>query len=190
MGKGGKLTLVLLVAAALLAAGYALWRSRGAEPAETSLAPGAGPGIEVPLVSVDLYFADAAGERLAIERREVAGGGTPEELVRVIAAELAAGPRDKALIATLPPSAAVRSVFLRGDTAFVDFTAPLAGDHPGGSWTETLTVYSVVNSVAANVPGVARVQLLLEGKQGQTVAGHLVLDRPLAPRASLLDGKF
>jgi germination protein M len=172
-----------LVLAAALAASLLL---RGGKPAHLP-----GPGAVAPgeTGSVDLYFADADGRRLAIERRAIAPG-TPEETIRAVAQELILGPRDAALTPTLPPSAAVRAVFLRDGIATVDFTSPVSTAHPGGSWNEVLSVYSVVNSVAANVAGVERVQILVEGRESETLAGHMVLDRPLSPQPRLLDGNL
>ena len=49
-----------------------------------------------------------------------------------------------------------------------------------------MTVDSVVNSVTANVPEVHTVQFLVEGRQVQTLAGHLDLSLPLAPHGDSL----
>jgi germination protein M len=177
-----RLLLAAVLAAVALAALFLVLR-RGLQGPE----PGSGaPGT---VGAADLYFADAEGRRLVIERRAISPG-TAEETARAVAEELIAGPRDPALVPTLPPTAALLEFFQRGDTAYLDFSLPLATDHPGGSWGEALTVYSIVNSIAANVPGVARVQILLDGREGETLAGHIVLDRPLAPQMRLLDGDF
>ncbi len=177
-----RLLLAAALAAVVLAVLFLVLRKGPQGPV-----PGAGaPGT---VGAADLYFADAEGRRLVIERRAISPG-TAEETARAVAEELIAGPHDPALVPTLPPNAAVLAVFLQGDTAYLDFSASLSGDHPGGSWSEALTVYSIVNSIAANVPGVAQVQILLDGREGETLAGHIVLDRPLAPQMRLLDGDF
>jgi hypothetical protein len=49
-----------------------------------------------------------------------------------------------------------------------------------------MTVYSVVNSLALNFPEVKRVQFLVEGKEIETITGHLSLIRPLSPRPDLI----
>jgi len=43
-----------------------------------------------------------------------------------------------------------------------------------------LTVYAIVNAVTANLSSVERVQILIDGKQVDTLAGHVDLRRPLA----------
>jgi len=57
---------------------------------------------------------------------------------------------------------------------------------PGGSKAELLTVYSLVNTVVANFPAVARVQLLVEDRPVDSFAGHIDVSRPLLPDMTLL----
>jgi hypothetical protein len=73
----------------------------------------------------------------------------------------------------------------RGD-AFVDVSAQVSSAHTGGSTAELLTVYAIVNAVAVNLPSVRRVQILVDGKEVDTLAGHVDLRRPLARDASLV----
>jgi hypothetical protein len=40
-------------------------------------------------------------------------------------------------------------------------------------------VYAVVNAVTTNLPAIARVQILVGGREVDTLAGHLDLRRPL-----------
>jgi hypothetical protein len=58
--------------------------------------------------------------------------------------------------------------------------------HPGGSAAELLTVYAIVNAVTANLPAIMRVQILLDGKEVDTLAGHMDLRRPLQRNESLV----
>ena len=58
--------------------------------------------------------------------------------------------------------------------------------HPGGSFTELLTVYAIVNAVTANLPTVQRVQILIDGKEADTLAGHVDLRRPLIRDVTLV----
>jgi hypothetical protein len=66
----------------------------------------------------------------------------------------------------------------RGD-AFVDLSAEASTlQHAGGSTLELLTVYAIVNAVTANLSSVERVQILIDGRQADTLAGHVDLRRP------------
>ncbi|HVP51393.1 MAG TPA: GerMN domain-containing protein [Terriglobales bacterium] len=77
----------------------------------------------------------------------------------------------------LPPGADVKDVFLvTGDTAVVDMTPVFAQGHRSGVFVETLTVASLVKTLTANLPGVTRVKILVDGKERETLAGHADLE--------------
>jgi len=52
--------------------------------------------------------------------------------------------------------------------------------HPGGTQNELLTVYTIVNALTINLPAVTTVQLLVDGKEVDTLSGHVDLRQPLA----------
>jgi hypothetical protein len=61
----------------------------------------------------------------------------------------------------------------------VDLTVDAQRRHTGGAIEELFTVYTVVNALTVNLPGIARVQILVEGKEIDTLAGHVDLRHPL-----------
>jgi hypothetical protein len=63
--------------------------------------------------------------------------------------------------------------------AFVDLSSDITSKHPGGTHAELLTVYAIVNTIATNLQGVQRVQLLVDGQEADSVAGHVDVRRPL-----------
>ena len=72
----------------------------------------------------------------------------------------------------------VLDVFLLGpDTAVVNTSAGFADSHPSGVLAEELTIASVVLTLAANDPRIARVKILVDGKERETLAGHADLSR-------------
>jgi hypothetical protein len=73
----------------------------------------------------------------------------------------------------------------RGD-AFVDLSGEASSRHPGGSATELLTVYAIVNAITANLPTIQRVQILIEGREADTLSGHVDLRRPLQQDLSVV----
>jgi spore germination protein GerM len=85
------------------------------------------------------------------------------------------------LVSAVPPDVKVRDVFVteRGD-AFVDLSGEITARHPGGSLDEIFTVYTIVNALTVNLPAIARVQILVDGKEVDTLAGHVDLRHPLA----------
>jgi len=92
------------------------------------------------------------------------------------------------LVRPFPPEVKLGSVELSADgTAFVDLRWPEHEDPPeSGSTEEIQRVYSLVDSLALNVPQVNRVVLLWNGTQRVTFSGHLDTSRPLLPDRTLL----
>lgn len=73
----------------------------------------------------------------------------------------------------LAHGADIRDVYFIGnDTLIVDTTAQFADGHPSGILLEEMTLASLIETLAANVPGVNKVKFLVEGKERETLAGH------------------
>jgi spore germination protein GerM len=70
--------------------------------------------------------------------------------------------------------------------AKINFNRALSKDHPGGSSAEMMTLYSIVNSLTLNFSQIKRVQILIEGKAVETIAGHLSLGQPVLPKPDLI----
>jgi hypothetical protein len=67
----------------------------------------------------------------------------------------------------------IRSIYLVDPgAAVVDLNAAFADQHRSGILSEQLTINSMVQTLAANVQGIERVNILVEGKQRDTLAGH------------------
>ena len=56
--------------------------------------------------------------------------------------------------------------------AVIDLNATFADQHRSGILNEQLTVNSLVETLAANVPGINRVRILVDGNTRETLAGH------------------
>src|SRR5580700_10030032 len=92
-----------------------------------------------------------------------------EELLRSLLAVYL----DKASPHPLPQGSDVRSVYLVDPgLAVIDVNAAFADGHRSGVLVEELTVVSLVQTLSANVPGIARVKILVEGRERDTLAGH------------------
>ncbi len=133
-----------------------------------------------------LYFSDREGQYLIGEKREIQQRDDVEEEAEEIVNELIKGPKGK-LIPTLPPKTKLLDVEMDEDhVAKVNFNETLSKDHPGGSSAEMMTLYSVVNSLTLNLPQIKSVQILIEGKALETIAGHLSLKKPISPKPDLI----
>jgi spore germination protein GerM len=142
-------------------------------PAPTPVAPGR-------KIKAHLYYVAEDGLRLTSVERDVAYGEGPLEQARlIVAAQIA--PVGEPAVSAIPAGTTLRALFLtdRGE-AFVDLSREIVSAHPGGTVSELLTVYTIVNALTTNLPAVTAVQVLVDGKQVETLVGHLDLRRPLA----------
>lgn len=124
--------------------------------------------------SVHLYFSDRRSCFLRAEERVFARPTDALAFGRSILKMLIQGPRGE-MIGTLPAGTAVRAFFIDGTTAVVDFTDAIRERHPGGCRTEMLTVFSIVNSLVLNMDGIDRIRILIDGRETDTLAGHIDL---------------
>jgi spore germination protein GerM len=137
-----------------------------------------------PTRTVTLYFPSYSAGKLQPEARELAIAPRPVDRIRQIVLALIEGPKQGQTRA-LSPSADVRAVFLTPDgTAYLDFSSSAVADFNPGIESETLAIYSVVDSLAANLPEVKRVQFLVQGQEVDTLDGHADLTTPYAPDPS------
>jgi spore germination protein GerM len=136
-------------------------------------------------INVKLFFQAADRPGLVMEERAVPFSGDLAGQLKAVVAELVQGSK-AGLLPTLPPETKVLEVFVnpRG-VAYVDLSKEAAGAG-GGSHDELLSVYSIVNSLTANFPAVKRVQILVDDRPVETLAGHVDLTRPLSADMTLL----
>jgi spore germination protein GerM len=145
------------------------------------------PETETAHITATLFYGSADGQWLVASRRDVPlAEGVIAQGRAILAAQLQME-APQPLVSVMPRGVTLRSFFVteRGD-AFVDASAELSRAHAGGSLNEMLTVYALVNAVTANLPAVRRVQILIDGKEVDTLAGHVDIRRPLLGNASLV----
>ena len=146
----------------------------------------AAPEAGVPRITATLYYGSPDGQSLVSVRREVplAEGLVPQGR-EIVGAQLEDAPSP--FVSVIPEGTTLRAFYVtdRGD-AFVDLSQEASSRHPGGSSTELLTVFAIVNAVTANLPTIQRVQILIDGREADTLAGHVDLRRPLQPDLSLV----
>lgn len=151
----------------------------GPAPAATSAATGA-PAGEARTVNATLYFVSEDGQGLVGEPSQVAFGTSPSEQARhILEAQLA--PATRGRLSAIPAGVTVHAIYFtsKGD-AYVDLSREIITLHPGGSLNEALTVYTIVSALTTNVHEITAVQILVDGQQIDTLAGHLDLRQPLA----------
>lgn len=61
---------------------------------------------------------------------------------------------------------------LNGDLAVVDTNGAFADSHPSGVLIEDFTLFSMIETLALNMPGIKRVKIIVNGRERSTLAGH------------------
>jgi hypothetical protein len=152
------------------------WRMRGraaANPASSIDSRPVVPPVTGATEEVTLFVAyDDTGVLLAQSARiplPSVRQQRAEELLRALLALYL----DKTSPHPLPQGSDVRSVYLVDPgLAVIDINAAFADGHRSGVLSEELTVASLIQTLSANLPGILKVKILVEGKQRDTLAGH------------------
>jgi spore germination protein GerM len=136
------------------------------------------PPAERKITATLYYVSDDGGELVGVIREVPLGEPATEQARRLVEAQIAAP--EPPLASAIPAGTTLRSLFVteRGD-AFVDLSGEIRTRHSGGALDEILTVYTLVNVLTVNLPAVQRVQILIDGKEVDTLAGHVDLRHPL-----------
>jgi hypothetical protein len=87
---------------------------------------------------------------------------------------------------TLPVDTALLDFYILPDgTAIADFADTLSTGTASGIMSEQLAVDSITKTLAASVPQIRRLKILLHGQEADTLAGHLDLTGFFTVRASI-----
>ncbi|HEX4565112.1 MAG TPA: GerMN domain-containing protein [Vicinamibacterales bacterium] len=158
---------------------YGARHTQSTAPAAATAATSTGGGSAVRRITATLFYISEDGMSLAPVQREVPFGANVADQARaILEAQIAASPP---LVSAIPADTKLRQVFVtdRGD-AFVDLSGDVTAKHTGGALDEILTVYAIVDALTVNLPAITRVQILVDGKEVDTLAGHVDLRHPLA----------
>lgn len=148
-------------------------------PAQPVTAPAPSAPGPTATIRASLFYVSEDGLRLVGIAREVPfGQGTAEQARLLVEAQLQPAPPP--LAQAMPPGTALRMIYLtEGGDAFVDLSGEVTSAHAGGSLNELFSVYAIVNALTVNLPAISRVQILVDGKEVDTLAGHVDLRQPL-----------
>jgi len=131
--------------------------------------------------NMTLYFPSLDEGKLIPESRSITWAESVSDRVRQVLLGLAEGPH-QGQSHVVPASTGVRGVFVARDgTAYVDLSTDALNELSPGIRTESLTIYSIVNSIAMNIPSVKMVQFLIQGQPVETLDGHADLTAAYAP---------
>jgi len=177
----GTITAILFFSVLVFLAKRGLPANAGSTTAKAATStPSTAPAPPGRKIKARLFYVADDGGRLTSVERDVAYGEDVEAQAReIIAAQIAEVAEP--LVSAIPRGTTLRAVFItKSGDAYVDVSREARSAHPGGTVNELLTVYTIVNALTANLPAVTAVQLLVDGKEVDTLAGHVDLRRPLA----------
>ena len=116
--------------------------------------------------------------RASVERDVPFAEQTTAQARRIVDAQLT--PVTAPLVSAVPVGTTLRALYLASDgSAYVDLSREVTLAHPGGSVNELLTIYTIVQALTTNLPAITAVQVLVDGREVDTLAGHVDIKRPL-----------
>lgn len=152
-------------------------------PTPESMELPAKPGAKIEVV---LFFLSEKDTYLHSEKREIDAGVSVVRQAKLAVEELLKGSQ-LGYISPFPPETKLIELHVtRGGVAYVDFSKDIVEKHLSGSSAEISTIYSVVNSLAYNFDSIKRVFILIEGREKETLGGHISLSRPFLPLYDLI----
>ena len=149
----------------------------GAAGIPGAAAVGADP--EARRILATLFYVAASGDALIPVEQNVTYAASPtDQARRIVERQLGSAPAGQ--VSPIPAGTTLRALYLtsRGE-AYVDVSPEIVAGHPGGSLHEILTGYAIVNALTVNLPDITAVQVLVDGREVDTLVGHLDLRQPL-----------
>ena len=195
--KRGRLKFKLLLGAVVAAVALALvsaflfFNRAEVLPPRPPLPPAASsPNTSPPLQQIKLVFFQPESLELVDFVRELRlSNDKPERLKQIINALLEGPP--PTLMNTIPKGTLLYEVYLdEQSTAYLDFSGALSAAHIGGTTAESLTVQTILKTVQSNFgEDIQNAQLLIEGQEVDTIAGHVDISKPLSLAAILQEDR-
>ena len=135
-------------------------------------------------MTVKVYYPNDEGERLVAVSRKVKLSDRADKYTAALKS-LMEGTKEKGQSTIIPRQTKIRSVKVKDGVATVDFSGDILKHFVGGSTGEEMLVGSVVNTLT-EFPEVTSVQILIDGKPVESLAGHMDLTVPIKRMESIL----
>jgi germination protein M len=140
-------------------------------------------------MQIHLYFSNSDNSKLMKEIRyiPIKNGKDTVTLASEIVRELIKGPsKGTGFKSTVPQGVKLRSpVSIEAGVATVDFTKEFIDNHPGGQSEETITIFSIVNSLT-ELKDIHKVMFTIEGKTREEFKGAFRFNAPFPRNTALI----
>lgn len=135
--------------------------------------------------AVQIYLPSAQKPGFVTVKREIYATASLVNQAKQVLQALMEGPRPESdgsgAAPCFGPGASYNELYLDGKgLAVLDLPAATVAGLPGGTSAEVATLYCLVRSLATNIPGVVRVQVLIDGAAAESLRGHVDLSDPLS----------
>lgn len=131
----------------------------------------------VTTMQVTVYYPDQAGMALIPVKREIKFTDESQKYIEAVNCLLNA-PNEEELTKIFPKDAKIKSIKLDGNTAVIDLDSGITKNFVGGSTGEEFLINSVVDTLT-EFDEVKQVRFLIDGKEVETLAGHMDLSEPI-----------
>ncbi|MBR5913728.1 MAG: GerMN domain-containing protein [Selenomonadaceae bacterium] len=131
----------------------------------------------VTTMQVTVYYPDQAGMSLIPVKREIKFKDANQKYIEAVKC-LLDSPTEEELTKIFPKDAKIKSIKLDGNTAVIDLDSGITKNFVGGSTGEEFLINSVVDTLT-EFDEVKQVRFLIDGKEVETLAGHMDLSEPI-----------
>jgi spore germination protein GerM len=131
---------------------------------------------------ISLYLGDPDKEDFKLLKGRIFD--TPKSVNRVKqAVMLLLNAAPQGYISYIPEGVTLRDAYIdSNNTCYVDFSKELSTNNKSGTSGEYFAAYSIVNTVMRNFPEISGVRIMIDGKEAETMAGHIKIDGVLKAR--------
>ena len=115
---------------------------------------------------VSLYFYNDVEKSLASEGRLIDAKDLLKEPYKKLMELLIEGPQNTNLKKTIPEGTKINKAELKGETLYLDLSKEFIENHEGGEEKESITIYSIVNTMT-RLTEVNAVKILIDGEENK-----------------------
>ena len=116
---------------------------------------------------VSLYFYNEGAKSLSSEGRLIDAKDLINDPYKRLMELLIKGPKNTNLLKTIPEGTKINKAELKGDILYLDLSKEFIENHEGGEEKESITIYSIVNTMT-NLTEVNSVKILIDGEENKS----------------------
>ncbi len=118
-----------------------------------------------------LYFSNESTGNIAGESRRISNRSTEEDNIREVINELILGPAEISNTRVIPRETKLKSVLLRDDILYIDFTTDIIFEEKGVSMNFPEIIDNIRRTIRFNFPKIKEITVFIEGELPFSVSG-------------------